>query len=277
MRLGGPIFQKTNSPDAWAAAVRAKGYRAAYCPVAPDADNATVRAYEDAAREADLVIAECGAWSNPLSKDEKIRNEALANCRRQLDLADRIGARCCVNIAGSRGAKWDGPCAEDLTEETFALIVESVRSIIDAVKPQRTHYSLETMPWMYPDSVESYERLIKAIDRERFAVHFDAVNLVNCPSRYFSNAALICEFVQRLGAKIKSCHLKDIRLAEDLTVHLSEVPPGTGGLNHHGLLTELNRLEPDLPVMLEHLPGEAEYDAAAKHVRNVAAKAEVRI
>jgi sugar phosphate isomerase/epimerase len=273
MRFGGPIFQKTHAPDEWSAAVRAKGYRAAYCPVPPDTDDAAVRAYEDAARKADLVIAECGAWSNPLSKDEKIRSEALANCRRQLDLAERIGARCCVNIAGSRGAKWDGPSAEDLTGETFALIVESVRSIIDAVKPKRTFYTLETMPWMYPDSVESYERLIKAIDRAQFAVHFDAVNLVNCPARYFDTAGLIREFVRRLGAKIKSCHLKDIGLSENLTVHLSEVPPGTGGLDYRCLLSELNRLEPDLPVMLEHLPGEAEYDAAAKHIRDVAAKA----
>jgi len=35
-------------------------------------------------------------------------------------------------------------------------------------------------------------------------------------------------------------------------------------------LTELNRLGPDLPVTLEHLPGEPEYDAAAKHVRKMA-------
>jgi len=277
MRLGGPIFQRPNSPEAWVVSVQAKGYRAAYCPVGPDADDTTVRAYEDAARKADLVIAECGAWSNPLSKEEKIRNEALANCRRQLDLAERIGARCCVNIAGSRGAKWDGPCAEDLTEETFALVVESVRSIIDAVKPKRAFYTLETMPWMYPDSVESYERLIKAIDRPQFAVHYDAVNLVNCPARYFNNAALIREFVRRMGPKIKSCHLKDIRLAPDLTVHLSEVPLGDGGLDHRCLLTELNGLDVDLPVMLEHLSGEKEYDAAARYARDVAAKAGVKV
>jgi hypothetical protein len=46
---------------------------------------------------------------------------------------------------------------------------------------------------MYPDSVENCERLIKAIDRDRFAVHYDPVSLVNSPSRYFGNAALISE------------------------------------------------------------------------------------
>ena len=63
------------------------------------------------------------------------------------------------------------------------MIVQTVREIIDAVKPVRTFYTLETMPWMYPDSAHSYLELIRAIDRERFAVHLDVVNLVCSPQR----------------------------------------------------------------------------------------------
>ena len=37
-----------------------------------------------------------------------------------------------------------------------------VGQIIDAVKPSRTFYTLEPMPWMYPDSAESYAGLIKS-------------------------------------------------------------------------------------------------------------------
>jgi len=44
--------------------------------------------------------------------------------------------------------------------------------IIDAVQPTRTFYTLETMPWMYPDSPQSYLRLLQAVDRRQFAVHF---------------------------------------------------------------------------------------------------------
>src|SRR5690606_1607772 len=106
--------------------------------------------------------------------------------------AEQMGAQCCVNIAGSRNAaKWDGPHAENLTEETFDMIVASVRQIIDAVQPTRTYYALETMPWIFPDSPESYLRLIKAIDRKAFGVHLDPVNLVNCPARAYDTAALI--------------------------------------------------------------------------------------
>ncbi|GAB4464563.1 MAG: hypothetical protein OHK0029_34630 [Armatimonadaceae bacterium] len=270
MRLGGPVHEKYESPEEWVAAVQRLGYRSAYCPVKVGASSETIRAYADAAAQADIVIAEVGIWKNPLSKEEAARSAALEYSIQCLAMAEEIGARCCVNIAGSRGEKWDGPCAEDLTEDTFGLIVETVRHIIDAVQPRRTFFTLETMPWMYPDSSDSYLRLIAAIDRPAFAVHFDPVNMINSPALYFRNGDLVRDFVSRLGPHIRACHLKDIVLHDCLTVHLDEVAPGKGALDYPTLLTELARLDPDLPVLLEHLPNAAEYDAAAAYVRQVA-------
>jgi len=269
LRLGGPVFEKVRDPEPWVDALKKLGYSAAYCPVAADAGDDTVRAYETAARKANIVIAEVGAWSNPISPDEPTRKAALGKCRRQLALADRIGARCCVNITGSRGEKWDGPSPKNLTRETFDMIVETTRSIIDDVKPTRTYFTLETMPWAYPDSPDSYVRLFAAIDRQRFAVHLDPVNLVCSPQRYYGNAALIRECFKKLGPHIKSCHAKDILLHPRLTTHLDEVRPGTGGLDYATFLKELSKLT-DVPLMLEHLPNAEEYTKAAEHIRGVA-------
>lgn len=272
MRLGGPVFENCDSPEEWIAALKSLGYRAAYCPVSPEASADTIRAYARAAAGADIAIAEVGAWCNPLSPDEAIRREALDKCKRSLALADAMGARCCVNIAGSRGSKWDGPCPEDLTDEAFNLIVESVRAILDAVQPMRTFYTLETMPWMYPDSTDAYLRLLRAVDRPRFAVHFDPVNLISSPQRCFCNADLIRDFIARLGPHIRSCHAKDILLQDRLTVHLDEVRPGQGVLDYPAFLSGLSDLDLDLPVMLEHLPDAEEYKAAADHLRKVASE-----
>ncbi|MDH7569232.1 MAG: sugar phosphate isomerase/epimerase family protein [Armatimonadota bacterium] len=272
MRLGGPVFGDVGDPGGWVEALRRLGYRAAFCPVNADADENRVQAYVDAARAADVVIAEVGAWSNPISPDRAVREAALEKCRRQLHLADRVGARCCVNIAGSRGEQWDGPHPNNLTEETFDLIVESVRAIIDAVKPIRTCYTLETMPWVFPNSPESYLRLIRAIDRKQFGVHLDPVNLVNSPERYFRNGDLIRECFAMLGPYIKSCHAKDILLSGKLTVHLDEVRVGLGALDYTTYLRELAKLPGDTPLMLEHLGTAEDYALAAAHVRAVAAK-----
>jgi sugar phosphate isomerase/epimerase len=276
MRLGGHLFAEITGPESWIAALAKKGFTAAYCPVGPDADDATVKAYADAAAEAEVIIAEVGTWSNPISDDPQERQEALDKCINGLALADRIGAKCCVNIAGARGNKWDGPNRANLTRETFDMIVKCTQEILDAVQPTRTYYTLETMPWIFPDSVESYVELIAAIDRPQFAVHWDLVNIINCPARYFDTGAVLREAFAKLGPQMKSCHCKDILLSEKLTVHLDEVRPGLGGVDFHTYLRELDKLD-NVPLMIEHLPNEEEYDAAAAHIRSVAAAVGVEI
>ena len=155
--------------------------------------------------------------------------------------------------------------------------MDTTREIIDAVKPQRTYYALETMPYMYPDSVDCYERLLQAIDRPAFAVHLDPVNLVNSPSKYYRSGDLIRECVQKLGPHIRSCHAKDIMIQDALTVHFEEVRPGQGEFDYAAYLHALDGLDPDVPLMLEHQSSPEEYDLAAKHIRGVAQAEGLRV
>jgi sugar phosphate isomerase/epimerase len=277
MRLGGPINGPWQDPAAWVAAVQQWGYRAAYCPIDEKASSATIAAYAAAAKQADIVIAEVGAWSNPMASDDATRHNALAFCQERLALADAIGARCCVNIAGSRGAVWDGPDALNYADDTFALIVDSVRTIIDAVKPTRTCYSLETMPWMLPDSVDSYLALVKAIDRPQMGVHFDPINMMNSVERFYNHRAFVADCVTRLGPWMKSVHIKDMTIDRPFVVALRECAPGLGMLDYGAILRALDTLPADLPIMLEHLETAAEYDAAAAYVRRIAGEVGVLV
>jgi len=270
MRLGGPIPGEFEDPREFFAAAKALGYSSCYCPLQSDADDDKVAAFVAAADEVDVVIAEVGAWSNPISPDADERAKALDLCKRQLALAERVGARCCVNIAGGRGAKWDGPDPDNYSDATFDLIVETVREIIDAVKPTGTTYTLETMPWVPPDSPASYADLVKAIDRPGFGVHLDPVNMINGPRRYYGSAAFLRECFAALGPHIRSVHAKDVTMTDEFTCHISECRPGAGGMDYRTFLTEMARLPADMPIMLEHLPNADEYALAAEHVRKVA-------
>lgn len=273
MRLGGPIFASYSDAEGWVAAVAGAGYRAAYCPVGTDASVETVRAYARTAQQAGIVIAEVGAWSNPISPDEEARNSALSLCKEALALADRIGARCCVNLAGSRGGSregWYDPHPANFSDETFELIVATTREIIDAVQPTRTFFTLETMPWIFPDSPDSYLALMKAIDRQQFAVHLDLTNMIVTPRLFFDNAAFIRECFAKLGPHIKSCHIKDVMLRNTFSVHIEEVRPGLGALDYRTFLQECAKLPADTPIMLEHLATAVEYEEAAQYVRAIA-------
>ena len=270
MRLTSPTPGPFDTPETWIASLRRAGYTAGNAPVSPDDPPEVATAYADAARAAGIVIAEVGAWCNPIDPDPAKARAAITRCQRHLDLAERLGARCCVNIAGSRHpAKWDGPHAENFSADTFDLIVQTTREIVDAVRPRHTFYTLETMPWIFPSSPDEYLALIRAIDRPGVAVHLDPVNMINTPARAYRTGDFIRECFAKLGPLVKTCHAKDIVLREHLTVHLDECLPGTGCLDYATYLRELDRLDPDTTLFIEHLP-EDQYPAATAHIRAVA-------
>lgn len=272
IRIGAPLFESFTDPQDWVKALRTRGYGAAYCPVKYNDPKEIKKAYREAARAHNIVIAEVGAWSNPISRDETERQAALQKNIEGLILAEEMGANCCVNIAGSRGASWAGPHRDNLTRETFEMIVDTVRTIIDSVKPTRTFYTLEMMPFTIPDSVDSYLNLIKAIDRPRFACHLDPVNLINSPYKLYNSTALIKECFARLGPYIKSCHAKDIVLLDETIVQFQEVMPGKGELDYAAFLNELAGFSGTVPLMIEHLSSDQEYRRAADYIRQVGQK-----
>jgi len=156
-----------------------------------------------------------------------------------------------------------------MSAEVFDMVVENTRKIIDAVKPKRTHFALEAMPWSFPDSTETYLQLLKAIERPQFGVHLDPVNMITSPREYYNNGALIKEMFKKLGSQIVSCHAKDITLREDNYIpQLDELRAGQGNLNYVVYLQELAKLN-NIPLMMEHLETAEAYNLAAQHIRSV--------
>jgi sugar phosphate isomerase/epimerase len=270
MRLGLSLYTECDDPDAIAAAYVDAGYSAAVCPPVTLEQPERVRAIREAFARRDVMLAEIGVWNNMLHPDPVQRADNLETNINALALGDELGVVCCVNIAGSFSPTvWDGPHPRNLSEEAFELTVQNVRKIIDAVRPRRTHYCLETMPWVIPDSIDSYLRLLDTIDRPMFGVHLDPVNMINCPTRYYDNAGFLRECFSRLGPWVVSCHAKDILMRDRLTVHLDEVRPGLGALDYQVYLRELGRLSNDVPLIIEHLP-QGEYPAAREYIVDVA-------
>lgn len=272
VRIGAPVPGNFTDPAEWVKAVKALRYSAAYCPVQPGAPGELIRSFRAEAKKSNILIAEVGAWSNVLDPIETARKEAIKKNIASLQLADEIGASCCVNISGARGEIWDGPYAGNYAKETFDLIVETVRYIIDQVKPVSAFYTVEPMPYMLPDSPDTYLELIKAVGRKQFAAHLDPVNMISSPQKYFNNASFIKECFTKLGPYIKSIHAKDITLLPKLTVHLEECRPGLGSVDYTVFLQETSKFK-DIPFMLEHLEKQEDYRLAAEYVREVGARA----
>lgn len=270
IRLGGPIFLKSDDPRELAREHRRLGYSAAYCPAAKADDRERTRAIEQAFAAEDVVLAEVGVWVNLLDPDLEKRRANLARVIAGLALAEAVGARCCVDIAGSYNPKvWYGPHPKNLSQEFFDATVENCRRIIDEVRPTRSRFALEMMGWSIPDSPESYRRLIRAVDRKAFGVHIDICNAVNSPARFYGNSELIAECFRVLGPWIVSCHAKDLKWEPEMNLHFVEVIPGRGEIDYRAYLRELSRLPSEAPLMLEHLKTAEEYEEGKRYIQGV--------
>jgi sugar phosphate isomerase/epimerase len=270
MRLGGGIVKPYSNPDEWIALVKELNYSAVLCPVQYETPSDIKRDYLNYIEKNNLILGEVGIWNNPISIQEDERKRAMNFCKKQLALAEEMNANCCVNIAGSRGEKWDSFSKDNYSEDTYALIVDSVREIIDSVNPENTFYTLEPMPWMVPDSPDSYLQLIKDIDRKAFGVHLDFTNMINNPKIYVNSKEFITECFYKLGPYIKSIHIKDIYMKDTLPCVIEECMPGQGTIDYRNVLHLCEGIGKEMTVFVEHLSTHEEYKEAVQYVRNLA-------
>jgi sugar phosphate isomerase/epimerase len=287
LRFGGPTFLGTAQaakagtntgeqdvdPHALIKGLKEKGYNAAYAPRVRIGQTAEIREIRRLFEEADILLAEVGYWENLLALEAGERSRNRHRMTEELAVADALGARCCVDILGSycHGHGTSTHSARNFSHEAFEEAVSIARTCIDAVRPKTAYFTYEIFPLNVVDSPEMIARLLQAVDRKQFGVHMDLVNLINCPRGYFNSAGIIRRCAELFGERIVSAHAKDIKLREPaLSVILEEVRPGLGGLDFRAYLRTLNALPQTVPLLMEHLGSEDEYDVAAGFIREVA-------
>ena len=254
MRLGGPIFQPFTTIAAEVALHQQLGFGAAYCRYI--ADNTQRSTYKQAFAEADIVLAEFGAYCiNILDTNPVLRQKNIDEICRRLEYADEMGVRCCVMHGGSvETGDWGNANPLNMSEKSFYETVTAIQSILDRVQPTTTKLVIETESYLLPDSPEIYARLIEAVDRPGFAVHLDPVNIIASPRQFYYNAQYIKQCFSILGPWIVSCHAKDITMpAKHATVQINETFIGDGMLDYATYLTEIEKLNPAPTLMIEHL------------------------
>ena len=269
MRLGlsSPLAHE-NAKD-WAKRMVELGCRCVNFPIEATAPESVIADYVDAAHDNDLLIAEVGIWRNVLATDRQEREEARARAVRQLKLADEIGALCCANTSGTYGGPvWDGGYRENFSRECREEVIRYTRELLDEVNPKNTKYSIEPMPWMIPTGPDDYLKLLQEVDREGMGVHMDFINMINCPERYFFMDEFMDECFDKLGPLIDSCHLKDIKLLDDLTFQLRETFCGDGIMNMEKYVSLIDKYNPEMPLIIEHLDTDQQYLDSLAYVKN---------
>ena len=108
IRLGAPIFLKSDDPAALAREHKRLRYTAAQCPPVTLADSARIEAIRKAYAAENVAIAEVGAWVNILHPDPATRKKNLEYVIERMQIADARGSpllrryRRFVHRAGQR-------------------------------------------------------------------------------------------------------------------------------------------------------------------------------
>jgi len=261
LRLGGPWFGKARDPQSLVDYHLRNGFSAAFDPANkfggspfvqdPVLLDEIVQAYA----EADIIIAETEMYSiNILEPDDAKREQNIEAMCRRLERAERIGAHICVGSGGHIPTQWGiGGNPENFSQASMEKTVLTIQRILDTVKPVRTKYGLETEAHHLPDNPDVYLEIIKAVDRPGFAAHLDPTNIITSPRRFYFNGDFIRDCFAKLGPYIVSCHAKDIQIGRSPRVSLGESFAGNGNLDYDVFLSELVKLEDDVPLMIEHL------------------------
>lgn len=259
MKLGTSSPLAHESVREWAEKQIELGCKTVVFPVQSTESIGKIDSYKNAAESYGLQIAEVGIWRNALASDPDEEKANMDYCVEQLRLADYLGARCAVNVAGAFGPRWDGHYKENFSKQARKETIKMVQEIIDRANPQNTYFTLEPMPWMIPTGPKDYLQLIEEVDRDRFAVHMDIINMTNSADRYFNASEFIDECADLLGDRIRSCHIKDVHLKEEYTFQLEECAPGCGEFPLRYYVSRMNQIDSDMPVILEHLNTDEEY------------------
>ena len=267
MLLGVSSALEHKTPQEWAQKHVSLGLRCVNFPVTCMDGQDKIEEYRKAADSAGLMIAEVGVWRNTLAADPDERRHWIDYAIEQLRMADAIGAACCVNVVGTPyGPRWDGGYRDNFSKELWDMAVKMIRRIIDAVHPRHTRFCIESMPWMIPSGPDEYLRLIEDVDRAEFGTHLDVVNMITSPRRFFYNDEFLDECFDKLGGTMVSCHLKDIRLKPEYTFQLEECACGQGSLDVKRYIQLANSVNPDMPMIIEHLDTDEEYQNSVKYV-----------
>lgn len=264
MRLGISYFSGIKEAGKWASELHHAGARSVVFPLTYQDSMDDIHAFQKAAQDYDLEIAEVQAWANPMAKNRRDAEMATEKIVEQLKLADYIGARCCLNISGSNGPVWNQYYPSNFDPDFYRRTIEMVQTIIDKADPQRTSYAMEAMPWMVPTGPDEYLAMIRDVNHPRFGVHLDIANWMNSFDRLRFQRVFMDEVFAKLRGQILSCHLHDVGLQQGSMVRFEELPLGTGLLDVAYFMEKADNESPHLSVILDRQDSKRAYMKSLK-------------
>ncbi len=196
-----------------------------------------------------------GPYPTIISPDEEIRKAGVEGARDLVKLAAQMGVKESGVRPTSLNPRGDWfPHPDNYSQAAEDRLVRSLCDILETAEEHDITLVLEVHKTTTLHSPAQIRKVIERTSSQRLKVNIDPCNMVGDLATAFAPQAMLRECFDTLGPYCATVHCKDYSLGEHFVVHISEAVIGTGLMDWDTLLQCAYAMNPDVYVVVEHLP-----------------------
>ena len=205
--------------------------------------------------DAGLVIAQAnGAYGSLVAPSAADRRRGIDELITHMRAAKTLGARTCYVRPGGlnpRGPWFPHP--EHHLDTTFDRALDSLRAAASAAEELGVVLAFEGHVLSVIDRPERVTEILESIDSPALTFNLDPVNFIGSIWQAWRPDEIFDRLLDGARGRIMAAHWKDFTVREELVLHIDEVTPGQGVVDHARWLRRLHAAQPQAWVLLEHL------------------------
>jgi sugar phosphate isomerase/epimerase len=192
-----------------------------------------------------------GFWQNLVNPDETQRAQAVRVLRGAIQLAGWMGCRGIDTGPGSMNPRgpWF-PHPYNWTPPARAQLIKSLKECAPVAEASGVYLSMEGHQLVTLESAEVTAAILDAVNSPWVTCDYDSANWLTLKEAFDPTPAINRHF-DVLGKRIVSCHAKDVWLEDKLSIHIQDGCPGKGNLDFRTVITRMEALSPECPVLPE--------------------------
>jgi sugar phosphate isomerase/epimerase len=200
----------------------------------------------------DPKIMMLGAYFNMVHPDPKVIEDGLANFKRHLDIAPKLGVSYVGTETGSlMGSPW-GYLKENHDEATFFKAVKIVEELVVHAKKAGSVVAIEGAFNHVVYQPKLIRRLLDIINSNQLKVTVDLFNYLNLDN-YQNRMEILQECLDLFPSDIVIYHLKDFIVTDQ---GLKQVGLGQGLMDYPRIIKTIKQVTPDAFLIFEGVTGE---------------------
>jgi sugar phosphate isomerase/epimerase len=240
--------------------VRYAGFRGASIfferPLEADLDD--VRRLKRNLDAAELEAAQANGWYEALiHPEEAARAEGVRGLERLVQIGRMVDAETVYVRPGSynpRGPWYPHP--RNHAPATFGVLVDSLRRVCRTAKQEGMVLAVEGHVLSPLDSPRRVADLLDAVGSPHLKSNTDPVNFIGTVRDAHDTRPVLEHLFDLLGDATVVAHCKDLRLRDELVLHIEECPLGAGTLDYPVFLRRFQPCCPRGYLIIEHLRDE---------------------